>query len=663
MGNSKVSEAPRCSGAIETPSTAATRPQAARQIIHRSVTVEQALGNAKLLQKSGKLDQAATIYGAILKANPAHAEALILLGLLHDQQGEHEKAIALLQQAAAMRPDDAFIQENLGAAFSRCGRWADAVAHYDHVIARQSGNAKPHNNRGVALRELGRLEEATAGFERAVELKPDYIDAHLNRGNALRELKRFGEALLSYDRAVELGLDNPVVHNNRGIVLKGLGRFDEAIASYDRAIALRPDYAASHNNRGVALRALGRYEEALESYDRAVEFKADYADAVTNRANTLRELNRFEEALAYCDRAINMQPDHADAHNNRGIALHGLRRFDESIESYQEAISLRPDLASAHVNLALCQLIIGDFERGFRGYERRWKNDDFPSPRRNFSQPLWLGREDISGRTILLHAEQGLGDTIQFCRYAALVADTGARVALEVHAPLKFLLADLKGIDRIVAKGEALPDFDVHCPLLSLPLAFETRLDTIPAAVPYITPSPSAAAAWDEMLGPRTGPRVGLVWSGNAIFKNDHNRTIGLAALRPLLKPDISFVSLQKDIRDDDRLVLEELAMIRHFGDDLLDFSDTAALTSLMDLVISVDTSVAHLAGAMGVPTWVLLPEIPDWRWLLNRDDSPWYPSVRLFRQRTQGDWAPVIDDIAQALTTVFPTTNPIHRG
>jgi hypothetical protein len=304
---------------------------------------------------------------------------------------------------------------------------------------------------------------------------------------------------------------------------------------------------------------------------------------------------------------------------------------------------LRPDFAEAHWNEALLSLLTGDFSRGWAKYECRWKKEPLVLSKRNFSQPLWLGADAIDGKTILLHSEQGFGDTIQFCRYVPLVAARGARIILEVQRPLQELMTNLASAAQVISKGDPLPDFDLQCPLLSLPLAFGTRLETIPSAMPYLQTSVQALKDWQARLGPKVRPRIGVAWSGNPTHKNDQNRSISLRSLLPLLDIEATFVSLQKDIRHDDAAVLKEHSDILQFGDALKNFSDTAALISQLDLVISVDTSVAHLAGALAKPVWVLLPFIPDWRWLLDRDESPWYPTVRLFRQEDTRAWDSVI--------------------
>jgi hypothetical protein len=307
----------------------------------------------------------------------------------------------------------------------------------------------------------------------------------------------------------------------------------------------------------------------------------------------------------------------------------------------------------AHWNEALLRLLTGDFSRGWAKYEWRWRNESLALSTRNFSQPLWLGAEAIDGKTILLHSEQGLGDTIQFCRYVPLVAARGARVILEVERPLHEIMTNLAGATEVISKGDALPDFDFHCPLLSLPLAFGTHLETIPSLTSYLRAPGQTLKHWQARLGPKARPRIGLVWSGRPAHKNDQNRSISLRSLLPLLDIEATFVSLQKDVRSDDAAVLKECNDVLHFGDELKDFSDTAALILQLDLVISVDTSVAHLAGALGEPVWILLPYNPDWRWLLDRDDSPWYPSARLFRQQQIGNWAGVIDQVKNELRSV----------
>ena len=353
------------------------------------------------------------------------------------------------------------------------------------------------------------------------------------------------------------------------------------------------------------------------------------------------------------DRALMARPDDVEVHYNRGHTLTSLKRIDEALASYGRAISLRPDYAEAHWNEALLRLLAGDFSGGWAKYEWRWKKHLSLLSKRNLLKPLWLGDDTIRDKTILLHSEQGLGDAIQFCRYVPLVAARAAGVVFEVERPLWKLMNDFAGEVQVICRGDALPDFDFHCPLLSLPFAFGTRLETIPSGFPYLQAPSQTSTSWDNRLGPKDRPRIGLAWSGSAINTRDRERSIFLRELLPLLEAKATFVSLQKDVRSADAPLLKERSDIVHFADELRDFSDTAALISELDLVISVDTSVAHLAGAIGKPVWTMVTYIPDWRWMLDRDDSPWYPTMRLFRQPRTDDWQSVVVRVYEALSAI----------
>jgi len=380
--------------------------------------------------------------------------------------------------------------------------------------------------------------------------------------------------------------------------------------------------------------------------------KPDYAEAHNNRGNALRALNRPMEALASYDKTIALKPDYAEAHNNRGNVLLDLKRPEEALISYDKAIALKPNDAGAHFNQSLCLLLLGRFEQGWRQYEWRKKRDE-PIAARPYPQPLWLGNENIAGKTLFLWWEQGFGDTIQFCRYANLVEARGAKVIISVQQPLHRLLQQISPTILVINQNETPTYFDYHCPLLSLPLAFRTSLETIPAQAQRLKADDALRSTWSARLPPKTKPRIGVVWRGGTIHKNDHNRSIELGQFLTIVGADADWVCLQKEIRDTDAAVFHEDSRIAFFGDDLKDFSDTAALLDLMDLVITVDTSVAHLAGAMGKPVWVLLPYNPDWRWQLDRNDSPWYPSARLFRQPEIGNWTAVLDEVKSELRSI----------
>ena len=431
-----------------------------------------------------------------------------------------------------------------------------------------------------------------------------------------------------------------------GVVRQQQGRDAEAIAFIDRALALRPDNAAALSNRALSLRALGRAHEALACCDRALAVKPDFADAHNNRGLALAALKRPAEALKSYEAALSHAPAHIDALNNCGIALFEVNRLDEALVCFDRVLALRPGHVHGSWNRAQVLLLMGDFARGWPEHEGRLASN--PGLNRGFTQPLWLGDAPLAGRTILLRAEQGLGDTIQFCRYTPMVAARGARVVLEVQRPLVDLMRTLDGAIEVVARGDALPEFDLHCPLLSLPLAFKTELTTIPARTPYLR-APAGAIDWKSRLGTKR-PRIGLVWSGNPGHKRDATRSIPFYALMPLLDIDASFVSLQKDVRASDAAVLKQKVQVVDVADNLTSFAETASLIATLDLVISVDTSAAHLTGALGKPLWLLLPQVPDWRWLMGRDDSPWYPTARLFRQDTTRAWGGVVARVRAAL-------------
>ena len=536
-----------------------------------------------------------------------------------------------------------------GVALHQQGHIAQANVIYQQVLAKQPNHFDALHLSGVISLQSKNHTLAIELISRAIEVNLNVAAAYSNLGLALKELGRLEDALISYDRAIAIKPDSAEAYYNRGLTLQELKQLKRARASYDKAISLKPEYAEAYCDRGNVLHELGLLEEAVANYQNAIALNTEFAGAFSNRGNVLKKLGRLYEALESFDKALTIKPDYAEAYSNRGLALQELKRQEEAVASFEKAISIKPDFAEAHWNKSVTLLLMGDFEYGLKLYEWRWKNEALALPKRNFPQPLWLGSENIAGKTILLHAEQGLGDTIQFCSYAKMVKNLGARVVLEVPPALSGLLNGLQGVDTLVQTGQALPEFDYHCPLMSLPLAFKTELLTIPSPSPYLCADANKLEQWSAKLGERKKPRIGLVWSGSTIHKNDHNRSLKLEALLSHLSKDYEYVSLQKEVRQVDAELLAG-SDIRHYGQELKDFSDTAALCALMDIVISVDTSVAHLAGAIGKPTWVLLPYVPDWRWLLDRDDSPWYESVRLYRQSEDRRWEPVLECVAKDL-------------
>jgi len=531
---------------------------------------------------------------------------------------------------------------------------ATALRNCEQAIAVNSGDPEAHNARGNVLLRLRRYDDAVASFDKVIELRPDYPQPYNSRGNALQALRRFDEAVESYETAIALKPDYAAAYSNRGNALQSLERFENAIESYGKAIILKPDYGDAYNNRGVAFKRLERFDEALQDFETAMTLLPDHAGLYSNRGNALQALKRFEDAIESYDRAIALSPHYPDVYDNRGVALKELKRFDEAMESFGKALALKQDHHEAIYNRALVHLLMGRFEIGWRDYEAR-KNTRVAVGNRSWGKPLWLGETDISGKTILVDWEQGFGDVIQMCRYISLLKTAGARVLFLPQQKLKTLMRGLNAAACIMDHNTVIPQFiDLHCPIMSLPLAFKTDIGSIPSAS-YITADEEKVAVWKHRLGRKTRPRVGVVWRGNVA--PDKGRSIELEQLQRLFNPRLEFISLQKEVTDAERVRLDDAGVL-HAGDAFADFSDTAALCVLMDLVISIDTSVAHLAGALGIPVWVLLTWVPDWRWLLDRDDSPWYPLMRLFRQTARGDWNGVLERVKLELKALNP---PVH--
>jgi tetratricopeptide (TPR) repeat protein len=582
------------------------------------------LQEALSLHRSGQPAEAATLYRKLIKQFPKDLSALRELGILELEQGNFHESVRLLQLSLQIDPKQPDALSSLGSAFQA----------------------------------LGQLDQAMACFDRAIALRPDNADTYSNRGLALQGLNRLEEALASYDQAIALDPDNIVTYNNRGLTLDSLKRPAEALESYDRAISLNPDIAAIHNNRGNALLALDRPDEALASFDRAIALQPDFAEVHNSLGDLLYRANRSDEALANFNRAIALRPDYAEANENKGVVLLSLNRLDEALASFDRAIALKPEYATAYLYKAFLKLLAGDFGEGWKLYEWRWKDKQLKNHARNFTQPLWLGDQPVAGKTILIHTEQGLGDFIQFCRYAPMVAAMGARVLLETPVPLISLAATLKGNITIINYGEPPPPFDLHCPILSLPLAFKTTVQSTPSEVPYLHADLERQKSWHLRLGSKTKPRIGLVWSSTSTKPSLLKRNVPLQLMKPLLQLPAEFHALQKDIRLADKALLSGLfskfRRIHLHNEQLYDLSNTAALIQEMDLVISIDTSVAHLAGALGKQVWILLPYAPHFTWMLERTDSPWYPTATLFRQPAPDDWESVITKVVAKLKEII---------
>jgi tetratricopeptide (TPR) repeat protein len=536
----------------------------------------------------------------------------------------------------------------------RQGRLREAEKLYARVLKSAPDHFDALHLLGTVKAQAGQMGDALRLITAALKINPRAAEALVNLANVMHALKRDADALDCLDRALAIKPDDVQALQNRGSALLALNRPQEALVSFEQVLAHTPANGEALLNRGVAKAALGRSADALADFDAALRAMQGHPQVFYNRGNALLALNRPTEALADFDRALAAVPAHAGAWNNRGRALQSLNRHAEAAESFGKAIELQKDYADAHFNRALSLLTLSDLTQGFAQYEWRWKRSGIADTRRNYNRPLWLGEFPLARKTILLHAEQGLGDSIQFARYAPLLARAGAKVVLEVPGELKALFGTLDGIASCHARGEPLPAYDLQCPLASLPLALKTTATTIPAAIPYLHADAQHLAKWRPVIEALPGKRVALAWAGQANHANDRNRSIDPKLLEPLLALEgISFLSIQHELRDTDAAWLAGKSNITPIGADLTDMADTAAVAALADLTIAVDTSVVHLAGALGRPVWVMLPFAADWRWTPATDladFSPWYPEARLFRQSALGDWPGVIARLRDAL-------------
>ena len=560
-----------------------------------------------------------------LAIESGHAGTLHLMGLLSLQAQQYDHAVEWFAGAIRQNPEPEYLL-SLGTALRHLGRREEALKVIDKAVQLKPSDADSWRNLGEVLVDVERPADAILAFQQALKLKPRHWDAANKCGTLFYRLERFGEALIHFNLCDEMQPDHVPTLQMRALATFGLNRFEEALGDMRRAHAIDPTNANLCSNMGVFLRRLGREEEALPWFDKALELKPGAPAVIGNKAFALTNIHRFKEAFAV----------------------------------YRELKAADPGNADADYNMSLLHLLTGNSEVGWPGREARRKVSGHVDPSiLTFPQPMWLGKEPVAGKTLLINADEGLGDSIQFARYVPMLAARGARVILVVQDALLPLLSGLSGVAQCIPRSAAMPTgFDFYCPICSLPAAFDTRLETIPSATPYL-PAPGEARlqAWENHLGPHDRPRIGLVWSGNPKHTNDQNRSIPLQLLARILDVDATFVSLQKDPRPSDKAILLERTEIVDPASHLTDFAETAALISCLDLLITVDTSVAHLAGALGRPTWILLPYTPDYRWLLDRDDSPWYPTARLFRQTETRDYGEVLDRVRRELAALISAT------
>ena len=635
--------------------------------------------------QAGQLQQAEQLYQQVLARDPRHADALHLWGVTALQAGRHAEAVERIERAIALNPGQAAYYNHLGIASAHLGRAEQAEQAFRETVRLSPNLADAHYNLGNVLRDAGNLPGAIASFRQAVALRPRYAEAWFNLGNALRAAGEHQEAAASFRTALaarpgyyksqlnlgdtlhDLGQwdqaaaefhqvlaaqpDNAKAHNNLGTVLRSQGRHEEARDRFEQAIALDPEFAEAHANLGSALLDLKQTEAARQSFERALAINPQYAKAYNGLGAAHRAQDDIDAAMACFRRATELSPELSEAHTNLGCALQELGRYGEAEASFERALQAKPDCAESHFARSSVWLLQGDMQRGWPEYEWRLKAKDRPPHK--LRQPLWDG-SPLDGRSILLLAEQGMGDTLQFIRYARQIKELGGVVTVGCPPPLIRLLSSCPYVERLAS--ELSPEgFDFQAPLLSLPRIFHTTLETIPAEVPYLFADEELIAKWREVLGRIEGFKVGINWQGNPKYPGDRQRSMPLAHFQPLAEvPGVRLVSLQHGLGTEQiPQVADRFEVVQLEGD--IDrsagaFMDTAAIMKGLDLVVSSDTSTVHLAGALGVPIWMATPFSPDWRWLLEREDSPWYPTMRLFRQPRPGDWESVFARMAKPL-------------
>ncbi|MBT8623102.1 tetratricopeptide repeat protein [Polynucleobacter paneuropaeus] len=563
------------------------------------------------------------------------------------QGGDLDGAKKIYQEYLAQDEDNIYVLHLLGNIFLQENAPREALDLFNRSIAINPNYSNVYHDRGIALHNLGLLSLASDNFKQLIILEPKNALAYQNHGRILQKLEKIPDALESFSQAIALKPDLVVAYFDLGVLFNKMNQVPLAIENYDHAILLKPDYVDAYYNRGIAYHTIEELSKAISNYDQAIKLNPDFIDAYYNRGIAYQSLEEYALAIMDYTKVVNLDPHYEAAYVNRGIAYY-LQQFpDQAIVNYDQALKITGHNPEALFNKGLALLMKGDLLGGFELYEWRFRGGVKELQDIRFTNPIWDGTQSLANKSILLHGEQGLGDIIQFCRYVPLVARHGAKVILQVPEALKWLLSNLEGCSQVLTEGEQRPDVDYECALMSLPHLFKTTIETIPSPGAYIIADPQKIEHWERILGPKLKPRIGIVWSSVSAFTKDLARSIPLSQFITIVLPDkYEYICLQKIVKEDDIGILKSNPAIRFFGDDLSDMSDTAALIQTLDLVITVDTSVAHLAAALGKATWILNRLDSCWRWQLDRKDSPWYSCVKLYRQVNTGDWQTVLENV-----------------
>ncbi|MBF0107658.1 MAG: tetratricopeptide repeat protein [Magnetococcales bacterium] len=619
---------------------------------------EALLESAFKTHRQGNLDQAEILYRSLLDIDPRNPQALHLSGMLASERGQHELALERIGLALTLKPDFPEACNNLGHLLTLQGRWSEAASWFQKAIVFKPDFVAAHYNLGNVRKESGQWDAALASYAQALRIQPDFAEACLNSGSVCHFCGAFDEARNWYQKALTLRPEYPEAWINLGLVLQSQGHGALAIEHYRQALVLRPNDPEALSRWGIALQDMGSLEEAIEKYREALSLRPDYPEALSHLGGALVDLDCLSEAMVCLERSLALRPRFAPALCNLGSVHHKLGAWDQARTCFAKAREIDPGFAEARFGEGLVQLLRGDYSAGWSNYEWRWKTRGFKP--HGHRQPLWQG-EPLLGRTVLVHCEQGFGDSIQWIRFVPALKNLGAdRVILYGPSALERLFSRHTGIDLFVTRAELIPPCDFQVPLMSLTHRLAIIGETIPVTVPYLEVDRERMCFWRRRLAEWPSRlKVGLTWRGNPRFKNDRNRSMDVAFLEPLLAVEGSFfVGLQKDRTEAEIDVLSRAGNFIDVGGMLGDFADTAAIVAALDVVITVDTAVLHLAGALGCPTWGLIPCVPDWRWLLDRTDTPWYPTVRLFRQPWPGAWIQTIDEVGRCLGQEKPRRN-----
>lgn len=618
------------------------------------------------LSRLGQRKEALKSLNLAARHNPRHAGAHYNRGLIHQHEGQLERALARYDEAIRVQFDFPEAHGNRAFVLKELGDLPGALESYGTAIALRPASALYHYSRALVLRRMGRAEAALASARAAVQFEPTHVGALLEMGDLLEALKRPEEALKAFDAAVKADKRCTPAVMARARLNLATHRAAEAVADFKAVLDERPgDHQAAMGLIDAARKPVPHLIDAdvLRRAEAAQAAHPESPHLHYGRAMLMTQLHRHEDTLRILDALHAIAPANEASLLAQGHANFELGRLETALQLFQQVIQLNPLSGAAHLNAGIVHLLFGDYGKGWPDYEWRWGNG-VDKPAYTAGKKMWLGDEPLAGRTILLQQEQGLGDILQFSRYAIDLERLGAKVILSVPSALIRVLRSLPGAHQLVPGEQPPPPFDVYCPFLSLPMALKTTVDTIPAHPGYLRAAPEAVSAWGARLGEHRKLRVGIVCSGNPVHGRDSLRSLPLDQLLAVLPPGAEGVLLQREIRDGDRELVRQTPSLRWFSDELRDFADTAALCAQMDVVVAVDTSIAHLSGAMGIPTWVLLPHVPDWRWLLEREDSPWYPTVRLFRQRRhQEGWGEVLRRIGESLAQLSASRPPADRG